>query len=279
MQPYYAKKSKSKKSFIKWILILLILAFWPQIKVFVSPFIKDITSKYFIKTNTGVWYDLNLYIQDRNNLKDSIKKLNIDNIDLENKITILEHQLDEYNLKQIENETGSIDSVIAYSLGNKDSLIYDSFIINVGYRNGVKDGAIVYTRGRQPVGTISEIHNSNSTVKLLSSEGNEVTGILDSGHEKINMTGNGGGEYITKVKNSLITNKVNDIHNFATTTTTSKVSDSGITLGSKVYYGDDVSMTIGEIVNIEKQKDEDMSTIHIRGHYNPSTQTIFFVDK
>ncbi len=263
MQPYYAKKSKSKKSYIKWTLIILLLVFWPQIKVFVSPFIKDITSKYFIKTNTGIWHDLNLYIQDRNNLKDNIKKLNIDNIDLENKITIIEHQLDEFKLKQTENENGSIDSVIAYSLGNKDSLIYDSFVVNVGYRNGVKEGAIVYTRGRQPVGTISEIHNNNSTVKLLSSEGNEVTGILDSGHEKINMIGNGGGEYIAKVKNNLIVSKPNY----------------EITLGSKVYYGDDVSMTIGEIVSIEKQKDEDMSVLHIKGYYNPSTQTIFFVDK
>ena len=263
MQPYYAKKQKSQQLYIKWILIIVLCVFWPQIKGFVSPVTKNIASKYFIKTNVGVLSDLKLYMQNRDDLKDSIKKLNIDNINLENKITMLEHSLDETGLKKAENDNGSIDSVIAYSLGSRDSLIYDSFIINVGYRNGVKDGAIVYTRGRQPVGTITEIHNSNSTVELLSVEGKELTGILDTNHEKISLVGNGGGEYIAKVKNSLIAN----------------LPEGDSLIGKKVYYGDDVSMTLGEVVNIEKQKDENMSAVHIRGYYNPSTQTIFFVDK
>ncbi len=265
MQPYYAKKSKNKnnKLYIKLFLLVVLSFFWPQIKSFTSPQFENFVSKYFIKTDTGIWSDINLYIVDRKSLKDNIKNLNIDNVYLENKVSLLQHKITEYGLKQLESENGNIDSVLGYSLGSKDNLIYNSFIINVGYRDGIKDGAIVYTRGRQPVGNIIEIHNSNSTVDLLSREGNEVVGILKSTHDKINMIGNGGGEFIAKVKNSLIDN----------------LPDYQSLLRTEVYYADDVSMIIGEIVVIEKQKDEDVSLIHIKGKYNPSTQTIFFVDK
>ncbi len=260
MQPYYAKKSKNKnrKIFLKFLLLFILLFFWPEIKDFASPQLENFVSKNFIKTNTWIWHDIKLYLANRNELRDNIKKLNLDNVYLENRIALLEHKIEEYDLKQLENDNGNIDSVLGYSLGSKDNLIYNNFIINIGYRDGVKDGATVYTRGRQPIGVISEIHNTNSTVLLLSREGNELVGILKNSHDKINIIGNGGGEFVAKVKNSLINQDY---------------------LGESVYYGNDVSMVLGDIVNIEKQKDEDVSLLHIRGKYNPSTQTIFFIDK
>lgn len=262
MQPYYVKKKNNKSLFyIKLISIVLICIFWSRIRFFISPMLSDSFVKVFNSNNVFIhkYNDLLLYIKDRREMNDKINKLSIDNIYLENEIAKYKYNESQDKLKNEMVNNGKVDSIIAYSLGSKDNWIYDNFIINAGYRDGAYVGAMVYTRGMQPVGRIDQVNNNTSRVRLLSINGDEVECILEINNEKVTLIGSGGGEYTTKVKNSLLSN--------------------GYGVGNKVLLGEDTSMVIGEIVHVDPVKDEDASLLHIRGYYNPASQTIFFVDK
>ncbi len=196
----------------------------------------------------------------KKNQQDKIDSLSLENINLENEIANLKYKLSQSVIKDDMSQNGNVDNIIAYSLGSASSLIYNQFLVNVGRVDGISEGSLVYTRGRQPVGRVSEVHKSSATVTLLSASDSEIEGIISHGDERVSLVGAGGGEYIGKIKNKLI-------------------GDDGVAVGQTVLFAEDNSMTLGEIVNIEKQKDEDQSILHIRGYYNPSSQSIFFIDR
>ena len=260
MQQYYAKKNSKESLYYRLFFVIIFVISWPMLSNSVRPILSDIVSKIFIKNS---WYDIignyKLYTKSRDDLRSEIDKLSIDNINNENKIARLQAELSKSDIKNELTDFGKVDSIIAYSLGSEDSIAYDTFIINVGHVDGVAEGSLVYTRGLQPIGKIKEVHKNSSLVELLSKEGNEITGILEKSNERISLIGIGGGAYKAKIKNS-ITGQV------------PSVSD-------KVYSGEDTNMTIGQVVTIEKEKDEDISVIYVRGYYNPSSQSIFFVDR
>ncbi len=262
MQPYYAKKKNSNILFyIQLIFIILICIFWSRIRHTIAPTISDKLVKVFNSSNIVVskYNDFSLYIKDRNVLNDTLNKLSIDNMYLENQIAKYKYNESQDKLKNEMADNGKIDNIIAYSLGSKDNFIYDNLIINVGYRDGVSMDAIVYTRGMQPVGRVDQVNNNTSRVRLLSISGAEIEAILEINNEKVTLIGQGGGEYITKIKNRLLSD--------------------GYGVGNKVLLGEDTSMVIGEIIHIDAVKDEDTSLVHVRGYYNPASQSIFFVDK
>ena len=201
-------------------------------------------------------------MQNKQALEESIKQLLLDNINLENQIAHYKYKESQDLIKTEMLDNGKLDNIIAYSIGNKDNLIYESFIINVGYKDGVVIDSLVYTRGMQPVGRVDIVNNNTSRVQLLSANGKEVDVIMANDNQKITLIGQGGGEYISKIKNSYIIDKDGNSH---------------YSLGDKVLLGSDISMIVGEIVHIDTIKDEDMSIVHVRGYYNPASQSIFFV--
>lgn len=260
MQPYYAKTKNKKPLYYKVIFVIIFLLSWSFIKSLFSPLISDLSTKYLTHNSIYIYYHETVAEHtDKKKLQEKIDSLSLENINLENEIANLKYKLSQSVIRDEMSQSGNIDNIIAYSLGSASHLIYNEFVVNVGRVDGVNEGSLVYTRGRQPVGRISEVHKMSATVTLLSASGGEIEGIVSHNDERVSLVGAGGGEYTGKIKNKLI--------------------DEGIVLGQTVLFAEDNTMTLGEIVNIEKQKDEDQSILHIRGYYNPSTQSIFFIDR
>ncbi len=260
MHQYYAKKNSQKSLYYKIAFVIVLVLAWHSISNAIRPALSDLIAKVLIKNS---WYDIagnyKLYTKSRDDFKMEIDKLSIDNINNENKIARLQAELSKSDIKNELADFGKVDSVIAYSLGSEDNIAYDTFIINVGHVDGVTEGSLVYTRGLQPIGKIKEIHKNSSLVELLSKDGTEITGILEKSNERISLVGMGGGAYKANIKNTVIAQ--------------------GLNVGDKIYYGEDTNMTIGQVASIEKEKDADTSILYIRGYYNPSSQSIFFVDR
>ena len=262
MQPYYAKRKKSKISFYTGtVLLVLLCVFWVNVRSYANIIISPIMHKIMGPNNFiyQTYNNLSLYIKYRQDLNDQIQKLSIDNIYLENEIAKINHVNSENAIKDELYKIRNTDSILAYGFGISSNFLYDYFIINVGYRDGVRLGAMVYTRGMQPVGKIKEVNNYISKVELLSKAGSDIDCILEINNEKITLTGQGGSEYTAKIKNTLLQN--------------------GYGVGNKVLLGEDTSMVVGEIIHIDSIKDEGSSVIHVRGYYNPASQSIFFVQK
>ena len=252
MQQYYVKKTK-KKNYTIVVFLGLFCLIWFVFRSKISPVFQDFYTKVLINNQI-----MSLFAS-KNKMQNDLDSLTIRNMQLENDIAHLKFELSQNKIQDEMATKGRVDSIIAYSLGSADNLIYNNFLINVGSASGVQAGAIVYSGGLEPVGIIDKANQNSSVVKLLSSDGNEVNGIIENSDNKITLIGNGGISYTAKIKNKLL--------------------DDGVSVGQKIFYGEDVSMTLGTIVNIEKHKDEDMSTIYIKGKYKPDGKAIFFVDK
>ena len=205
MQPYYAKTKNKKPLYYKVIFVIIFLLSWSFIKSLFSPLISDLSTRYFTHNSIYMYYHETVAEHtDKKSLQEKIDSLSLENINLENEIANLKYKLSQSVIRDEMSQSGNIDNIIAYSLGSASHLIYNEFVVNVGRVDGVNEGSLVYTRGRQPVGRISEVHKNSSTVTLLSASGGEIEGIVSHNDERVSLVGAGGGEYTGKIKNKLV---------------------------------------------------------------------------
>lgn len=255
MLQYYAKRNRRTiwQSWNKYIYLILIIG---VLYFSAGTQLSNLFAKIYINSPL---YNINLYLKSKDEMVKTYNEYRIQNAELENENIKLRSAIK--NSKVIDEmiERGRPDSFVVYSLGSDDSLIYREFRINAGATDGILEGAMVYDKGLSLVGKVKRVDKDSSLVTLLSGDGIESVGIIDETDDKINLLGIGGGAYTAKVKNKKV--------------------DNGIKIGQHIIYGEDTTMQVGVIVNIEKEKDEDMSTLYIRGNYKPEDKAIFFVDK
>jgi cell shape-determining protein MreC len=119
---------------------------------------------------------------------------------LQNQIATLQAQLAEKDatialdteIKNIVDKRGAHDFIIAAILSKPNRSIYDTLVIDLGEKDGVKFGAKVFGAGIVPLGTISEVFASTSTVKLYSNPGEKFQVVVLGKDISTEATGKGG---------------------------------------------------------------------------------------
>ncbi|MFA5791838.1 MAG: rod shape-determining protein MreC [Candidatus Paceibacterota bacterium] len=143
---------------------------------------------YFISKNS-------LYLENKNLqsrlIEDEIKMLNYDALLGEN-----------YSLKEIlGREKDKTNMVLSVILSKPNQSIYSTLIVDVGVKQEIKIGDLVFALGYVPIGRISDVYENSSKVILFSSVGEKNQGIISSeligggGDIFVEVIGRGGGNF------------------------------------------------------------------------------------
>jgi rod shape-determining protein MreC len=134
-------------------------------------------------------------INENNNLKAQIQlnKLQLLSLDLFKQENIhLKELFDRQSL-----DVGN--TVLGVVLARPSVSIYDTFVIDVGDKSGIKKDSYAYVEGNIFIGKIAEVYENKSLVKLFSSPGEIMRVSIGIENVLANAEGAGGGNFIAKL--------------------------------------------------------------------------------
>ena len=85
--------------------------------------------------------------------------------------------------------------VLAHVVTLPNRSLYDTFTIDAGSAQNIREGQIAYAFDSIALGTISAVADDHATVTLFSAPGRETTGSANGSNIAVTMIGRGGGEY------------------------------------------------------------------------------------
>jgi cell shape-determining protein MreC len=113
---------------------------------------------------------------------------------------------------------------------------------------------IVYQPGLMPIGTVDEVHDKNSRVKLLSANDSELESFVASSSLVVRLHGDGGGDFVATLP-----------------------KDAPASIGDTLMWKDHPHMTLGTVIRIDNQPQAVSQTIYVRGAYNPSVHVQLYI--
>ena len=258
---YLSDRQRKKAKLIKIISfivpVLLLSLFWNPIKIFLTPpafgtaavlwNIKENIASSFAETKS--------YFTSRETFLKTIENLERENDQLLTEISILEEEIEVASLligTELP-ERGMIH--IVYPIFNSLTTIYDSLLISAGFGDGIEKGMTVYAAGYRPIGIVEEVGSSVSRVSLLSKGGNQIHGVIRNRDITLELTGIGGGDFISYLPKEKITE-----------------------IGDTVFWKDNPGMELGQIVEIENEPQSISQKIYIKGSYEISGNTRLYVN-
>lgn len=203
----YPQRSKSKKIYspkVVFVVSFFVILFLLQYFLGVS--IKNIV--YFVykpvfvvkeniaKPFTGIqnfFKTKNSVINENTYLHDELTKLQLKEYDY----NLLQKENDD-----LKNQLGRDDKnikVIANIVAKPPLSPYDTFLIDVGSKNGVVLNSIVYISDKIVVGVVTEVRKSSSVVGLFSKSGVNTNVVLERTGTSYNIVGQGGQNYKLEV--------------------------------------------------------------------------------
>ena len=72
---------------------------------------------------------------------------------------------------------------------------YDTFIIDIGKDNEIKEGNVVYAVGNLPIGNISKVYDKTSLVSLYTNPKQKTEGFIIETNVSVELVGRGGGNF------------------------------------------------------------------------------------
>ncbi|MFT5179840.1 MAG: cell shape-determining protein MreC [Candidatus Paceibacteria bacterium] len=191
---------RNKKKSRKKVVIISILGILIFLTLFKINFIQDVAYRMFspvfslgnvvTKPFSGVatlFKSKSKLVEDMKTLEDKIKDLKIELMSVDS----LQKENDD-----LRNITKGIDEgVVAKVITRPPNSPYDTFIIDLGYEDGMSVTNHIYTHGIR-VGEIVQVHKKSSVVRLYSSSGNQIPIRID-GNIEAQADGQGGGRFIT----------------------------------------------------------------------------------
>lgn len=87
------------------------------------------------------------------------------------------------------------DVVLATILNRPNKTAYDTMLLDVGEKNGVKVGARVFAYGTIPVGTIASVSGNTSMVTLFTTPGQKIEALIAGTDTSVTLLGRGGGTF------------------------------------------------------------------------------------
>jgi cell shape-determining protein MreC len=97
------------------------------------------------------------------------------------------------------------DTILASILVNNQ--IFDTFIIDIGENQNIKQGDLVFAYGNIPVGRIAEVYSTSSKVNLFSKAKEKTSVIIQSKNIYIDLIGRGGGNFEIILPRDLVLEK------------------------------------------------------------------------
>lgn len=203
---YRSRHKKRNYSLILLIIVILIL-------VFVRPQMPNWVTKVTHYAASPIW---------------SIKKSVTDDISVKSKKALLEENrtlLEELRRSQINKISNDLlreenislkdllgrnvyeNTILASILVRPNSALYDTFIIDIGLNNNVKEGDYVIAYGDVVVGYIESAFSNTSLVKLFSSPGEQIDVIIGENEVSAVAEGLGGGNFKMSLPRGMVINK------------------------------------------------------------------------
>ena len=190
-----------KKKLIKVIIILalfLVLVFSGVLNIFV---------KLVNYVGYPIWQAKKVVVEGGSNFSyltrskssslEDIKLLQKENYNL--KIEMINYKILEKENAELKTLLGRIPAhnnwILASTLVKPGNSPYDTMIIDLGSKNGIKEKDKVYANGDIPVGTISKVYSQTSQVELYSNPGRTTRAVIDGSNTDVNLVGRGGGNF------------------------------------------------------------------------------------
>ncbi|NQV93067.1 rod shape-determining protein MreC [Candidatus Kaiserbacteria bacterium] len=147
----------------------------------------------------NVFQSVSLSIQDKKSLLAENERLRgeIVRLELASLGNLVIRKENEY-FRQILNRDGSPELVVAAILARPNRTLYDTFIVDVGRRDGVVQDALVFGIGGVTIGSVDEVFAHTSRISLYSTPGRKTEVLLgDAGTELVSVeaVGRGGGDF------------------------------------------------------------------------------------
>jgi cell shape-determining protein MreC len=209
---YLSEKQKKNKFYKKILIIfifLVIVFIFRKPVFFVLSRVINTISYPFVKLGSGVnkkvenmnyvFYSKKDVFLENEKLKNSAQELNIKLLNL--------HSLEKENLelKEILNRKKTNEEfVLGVVLSKPNKSIYDSLVLDIGSKDGIKEGALVFANGDVPIGRIDQIFESSSRVILFSTSGQINNVLLSPNNINVDMVGRGGGNFSVSLPRDLI---------------------------------------------------------------------------
>ena len=281
MRSSYVKPNSNKRVF--WAgLILFIVAFifWSKVRPVLYNIIETPLSG-LISFNNSVIDNISIvkYFKNKSALQAELLNTQAKLQDSENKNNSLRVDIDRIILRLSMMRQGRIDSVEAFAIGSPNGTLYKSLILNRGYRDGIEDGALVYTDNLSVVGRVEEIYGKTCRVTLFSKDGNEVKAIIESSGMPIKLLGIGGGSYIGYIVDASTTiTKYKELSEYASSTAVSAELNA-MASSTRIILAEDKDLIIGNIVSRVRVVDENKIRITVLGDYDPRDLRAFYINK
>lgn len=128
-------------------------------------------------------------LAENNSLKEEIKAKEASLIDR----NILSDE--NIKLKEILNRKKSADMVLATILAKPNRSLYDTLVLDIGEKDGIKIGDYVFAHGILPMGEIIEVSGSTSKARLFSSPGVSTEAVISGTDTYVTLTGRGGSSF------------------------------------------------------------------------------------
>jgi len=140
--------------------------------------------------------------------------------------------------------------ILAGVLARPPESLYDTLVVDVGSKQGTAVGAVVYGPGGSPLGTIEQVTDHLSHVRLYTSSGRETSGWIGDNHLPVTLTGMGGGVFSATVPRG-----------------------TGIAVGTLVSLPGPGALPVGHVVRIDSDPSSPRDTLHIQTSTNLFTIT------
>ncbi len=232
------------------IFLILFTFFFIQIQNSTALFFAPINSSLFlVKENIVSSFDrVRIYAHGQKERGEIISAL-----EEENRSLVKENAL----LRSASNTVALIHNsheIEVHSLFKSLSFLYNEFLVDKGYADGIAEGDVVYDQGFVPIGTIIKVKGKQSSVSLLSENGKEYEGFLRKDDTALRIFGNGSGDFVATVPKNV-----------------------QIEIGDEVSLNDYYEMTLGTVVYIQNDDQAVSQVILIKGSYEASKRMRLFV--
>ena len=147
----------------------------------------------------SVFRDISILLQDKQNLIRENERLQeeITRLELTSLGDLVLRKENEY-FRQILNRDTSPELVAAAVLTRPNRTLYDTFIVDVGRRDGITEGALVYGIGGVTIGSVEEVFAHTSRISLYSTPGRKTEVFLGDAETElvsVEAIGRGGGDF------------------------------------------------------------------------------------
>lgn len=200
---YLLDQQKKRKKYIKiftiFILLVLLIVFQRPVFSVLGRVANFVASPFYLLNKNA-----KEKISDTGYVFSSKKTLYNENIKLKNEIFVNSLKLLDYNTLLKENEDlknilnrkkEDKNFLLAYVLSKPNKNIYDSLTLDVGTKDGVEAGDLVFALGDVPLGRVSEVFDKSSRVVLFSSAKEASNVLLMPDNLHIDLVGRGGGNF------------------------------------------------------------------------------------